>query len=71
MNTLAQLRDFLDRLVVSDEAVFSLNSEINSRNVIKYAARGEGHPRCTAYKGLGWFDEANRFNGSTLCKEQT
>ena len=28
---------FLDHLIVSDEAVFSLNSEINTRNVRKYA----------------------------------
>ena len=35
---------FLDHLIVSDEAVFSLNSEINTRNVRKYAAHGDGHP---------------------------
>ena len=40
VNSVAQIPDFLDKLVVSDEAVFSLNSEINSRNVIKYAVRG-------------------------------
>ena len=31
-------------LVASDEAIFSLNSEINTRNVIKYATKGDGHP---------------------------
>ena len=44
VTTVAQIPDFLDKLVVSDEAVFSLNSEINSRNMIKYAAKGDGHP---------------------------
>ena len=36
--------DFLENLIVSDEAVFSLNSEVNSKNVIQYAAYGQGHP---------------------------
>ena len=36
--------NFLDNLIVSDEAIFSLNSEVNSKNVIKYAQRGQGHP---------------------------
>jgi hypothetical protein len=41
VNTVGQNPDFLDQLIVSDEAIFSLNSdEINSRNVIKYAAKG-------------------------------
>ena len=44
LDTVGQDPGFLDLLIVSDEAIFSLNSEINSRNVIKYAARGEGHP---------------------------
>ena len=35
---------FLDQLIVSDEAIFSLNSEINTRNVRKYTAHGDGHP---------------------------
>ena len=35
---------FLDQLIVSDEAVFSLNSEVNTRDVIKYAPFGNGHP---------------------------
>ena len=43
-NTTRQNPDFLDQLTVSDEAIFSLNSEINSRNVIRYAAKGAGHP---------------------------
>ena len=45
VNTVARIPDFLDKLLVSDEAVFSLNSEINSRNVRKYAARGDGPPQ--------------------------
>ena len=36
--------NFLNNLIVSDEAIFSLNSEVNSRNVIKYAPYGQGHP---------------------------
>ena len=44
VNTTGQNPDFLDQLIVSDEAIFSLNSEINSRNVIKYAAKGAGLP---------------------------
>ena len=36
--------NFLDNLIVSDEAIFSLNSAVNSRNVIKYAEYGQGHP---------------------------
>ena len=35
---------FLDRLIVSDESVFSLNSEVNSRNVIEYAEHGNSNP---------------------------
>ena len=31
-------------MIVPDEAVFSLNSEVNTRNVIKYAPYGNGHP---------------------------
>ena len=33
-----------DELIVSDEAIFSLNSEINTRNVICYSEYGNGHP---------------------------
>eukprot|EP00111_Clytia_hemisphaerica_P017991 TCONS_00053258-protein len=35
---------FLNKLIVSDEAIFSLNSEVNTRNVVKYSAFGNGHP---------------------------
>ena len=35
---------FLNKLIVSDEAIFSLNSEVNTRNVVKYSAFGYGHP---------------------------
>lgn len=34
----------MDHLIVSDEAVFSLNSEINTRKVRKYALHSDGHP---------------------------
>ena len=44
VNTVEQNPGFLDQLIVSDEAIFSLNSEINTRNVRKYAAHGDGHP---------------------------
>jgi len=36
--------NFLDNLIVSDEAIVSLNSEVNSKNFVKYAAHGQGHP---------------------------
>ena len=35
---------FLTNLVTSDEAVFSLNSEVDTRNVIRYARFRNGHP---------------------------
>ncbi len=44
VNMVQQNPGFLDHLIISDEAVFSLNSEINMRNVRKYAAHGDGHP---------------------------
>ena len=44
VHTVGENPQFLDRLIVSDEAVFTLNSEINTRNVIKYAPYGNGHP---------------------------
>jgi hypothetical protein len=37
VDTVEQNPQFLDQLIVSDEAVFRLNSEVNTRNVIKYA----------------------------------
>ena len=36
--------NFLRTLVTSDEAVFSLNSEVNTRHVVKYSFHGNGHP---------------------------
>ena len=44
VHTVEQNPQFLDHLIVSDEAVFSLNSEITARNVVKYAPYGNGHP---------------------------
>ena len=44
VNTVEGRPDFLDHLIVSDEAVFSLNSEVNTRNTRMYAAYGNGHP---------------------------
>lgn len=44
VNTVANDANFLNKLIVSDEAVFSLNSEVNTRNVINYAPFGQGHP---------------------------
>ena len=43
VNQVEQNPGFLDHLIVSDKAVFSLNSEINTRNVRKYALHGDGH----------------------------
>jgi len=36
--------NFFQKLIVSDEAIFSLNSEVNTHNVIQYQKRGQGHP---------------------------
>lgn len=44
IQTLAAEPNFLDNLITSDEAIFSLNSEVNTRNVVCYAERGDGHP---------------------------
>ena len=44
LNTVNQNPDFLERLIVTDEAMFSLNSEVNTRNVRNYAEHGNGHP---------------------------
>ena len=44
VHTVEQNPQFLDQLIVSDEAVFSLNSYVNTRNVIQYAPYGNGHP---------------------------
>ena len=43
VNTVAQNSGFLDQSVESDEAIFSLNSEVNTHNVIHYAPYGQGH----------------------------
>ena len=44
IETITENPDFLDNLITSDEAIFSLNSEVNTRNVVKYSERGNGHP---------------------------
>ena len=44
INTVTNDPDFLNKMIVSDEAIFSMNSEVNTRNVIKYAEYGHGHP---------------------------
>ena len=44
VNTVEQKLQFLGQFIVSDEAVFSFNLEVNTRNVIKYSAYGNGHP---------------------------
>lgn len=44
LQTVANDPNFLDTLIVLDEAIFSLNSEVNTKNVIQYSVRGEGHP---------------------------
>ena len=44
INTVAQNPGFLDQLVVSDEAILSLNSDVNTHNVIHYAPYVQGHP---------------------------
>ena len=37
VNTVEQKPQFLDQFIVSNEAVFSLNLEVNTRNVIRYS----------------------------------
>ena len=44
VNTVEQKPQFLDQFIVSDEAVFSLNLEVNTRNVIRYSPHGDRHP---------------------------
>ena len=44
VNTVEQKPQFLDQFIVSDEAVFSLNLEVNTKNVIGYSPHGDGHP---------------------------
>ena len=44
ISTVNQNPDFFDRLIVSDEAMFSLNSEVNTRNVWNCAEHGNGPP---------------------------
>ena len=45
VNYFSQNPGFLNNLVSSDEAVFSLNSEVNTHSVIRYARYGQGHPQ--------------------------
>ena len=44
VNTVEQNPQFLGKFIVSDEAVFSLNLEVYTRNVIRYSPHGDGHP---------------------------
>ena len=44
INTVVQNPGFLDQLIVSAEVIFSVNSEINTRNVVTYSHYGNGHP---------------------------
>ena len=44
VNTVEQKPQFLDQFIVSEEAVFSLNLEVNTRNIIRYSPHGDGHP---------------------------
>ena len=44
VNTIAANPGFLDDVIFSDEAIFSLNSQVNTKNVIKYSQHGNGHP---------------------------
>ena len=34
----------MSNLITSDEAIFSLNSEVNRKNVVHYAQSRKGHP---------------------------
>ena len=36
--------NFLQNLILSDQAIFTLKSEANSCNDIQYVKRGKGHP---------------------------
>jgi hypothetical protein len=58
VNTVEKNPGFLDQLIVSDEAIFSLNSEINTRNVRKYAAH-DGDV-CPADHYVGLFEGADQ-----------
>ena len=44
VNNVAQNPGFLYQLVVSDEAIFSLNLEVNTHNVIHDTPHGQRHP---------------------------
>ena len=41
VNTVEQNPQFLDQFIVSNEAVFSLNLEVNTRNVLRYSSHGQ------------------------------
>jgi hypothetical protein len=81
VDTVEHNPQFLDQLIVSDEAVFSLNSEVNaSRNVIKYAPYGNGHPAdhgpvvqkpINANLGLNLLNLGLNFNPRLLCVVQS
>ena len=41
VSTVEQNPQFLDQFIVSNEAVFSLNLEVNTRNVLRYSPHGQ------------------------------
>lgn len=43
LQSVREVKHFLNNLIVSDEAIFSLNSEVNTHNVIQYKKHGEGY----------------------------
>ena len=44
LDTVAQNPEMMSNLITSDEAIFSLNSEVSRKNVVHYAESREGHP---------------------------
>ena len=60
VNTVEQKPQFLDQFIVSDDAVFSLNLEVNTRNVIRYSEMdicSSFRSVCSRYRssnGMGW-----------------
>ena len=38
--------NFLDKIVISDEAAFRMNGKVSSRYVVQYAPKGQRPPFC-------------------------